>query len=267
VSDASIHATAILAEDVAVGSGTVVGPYAVIESDVQIGSDCQIGPHTVIGSGTRLGSRCRVFAGASLGLIPQDLKFAGEKTYLYVGDDTTVRECATLNRGTKARGETRVGSHCLVMAYCHIGHDCVIGDHVVLANNLAMAGHVEVGNYATIGGIVPVHQFTRIGDYAFIAAAARPFQDVPPFALVGAEPTRIVGINKVGLERRGFTPQRRSDISRAFRVLFRKHKRFADGVAELCKSHPDNADVDMIVKFCEASTRGIMRMGRGKADL
>jgi UDP-N-acetylglucosamine acyltransferase len=246
-----------------IGNGTAVGPYTVIEDDVQVGCDCQIGPHTVLGSGTRLGDRCRVFPGACLGLIPQDLKFVGEKTYLHVGDDTTVRECATLNRGTKARGETRIGSHCLVMAYCHVGHDCVIGDHVVLANNLAMAGHVEVGDYATIGGIVPVHQFTRIGDYAFIGAASRPFQDVVPFALVAPDPTRVAGINKVGLERHGFTAERRNDISRAYRLLFRKHKRFADGLAELRERFPGNADVELIVSFCEGSTRGVMRMGRG----
>jgi UDP-N-acetylglucosamine acyltransferase len=254
-----MHPSAVVALDAVIDDEAVIGPYVVVESDVRIGRGCTIGAHVVIGTGTRLGERCRVFPGASVGLVPQDLKFAGEKTFLFVGNDTTVRECVTLNRGTAARGETRIGSHCLLMAYSHVGHDCVLGDRVILANSVALAGHVELGDHVTVGGLVPVHQFTRIGAHAFIGAGARPFSDVIPFALVGADPTRISGINKVGLERRGFSPDRRATIAKAFRTLFRKGLSLDTALPTLENEHPDNEDIKAIVAFARNSTRGLLR--------
>ncbi|MBD3243729.1 MAG: acyl-ACP--UDP-N-acetylglucosamine O-acyltransferase [Chitinivibrionales bacterium] len=254
-----MHQTAVVADDARIGNDTTIGPYAVVESDVEIGPECSIGPHAVIGEGTRLGAGCRVFPGACVGLIPQDLKFAGEKTRLYVGEKTTIRECVTINRGTQASGETRVGSNCLLMAYSHVAHDCVVGDGVILANCAAVAGHVQIGDYAIVGGLVPIHQFTRIGAHAFLAAGARPFMDVVPFAMVGAEPTRIAGINKVGLERRGFSAERRNAIGKAFRILFRKGLRLDQAAQTLQKRFPGNEDVAQIAAFVSASSRGILR--------
>ncbi len=223
---ANIHPTAIISSDVKLGEGSTIGPYTVIEGDVEIGEGCEIGPHVVIGEGTRIGKGCRIFKGAALGLIPQDKKFAGEKTYTVIGNNTLIREFVTINRGSAARGETRIGDDCWIMAYCHIAHDCIIGNGVTISNSLAMAGHVEIGNYVTIGGVCSFHQFTHVGDYAFIQATSYITQDVIPFALTGADPLRIVDINKIGLERHGFSEQRRREIRRAFKILFRENNFF-----------------------------------------
>jgi UDP-N-acetylglucosamine acyltransferase len=256
----SIHPTAIVDPDTRMGRGVEIGAYTVIEGDVEIGEGCRIWPHVMIGSGTRIGNGSRIFKGASVGLEPQDLKFKGEKTYLRIGENTTIREFCTLNRGTEARGETVIGNNCLLMAYCHVAHDCIIGDNVVIANCLAMAGHVEVGDNVGIGGIVPIHQFTRIGEYAYIAAVARPFMDVVPYALCGGDPSRIVGINKVGLDRHGFDQQRKQTIKRAYKILFRKNLLLDDALKMLEEKFGDNRDIEKLIAFCRKSERGIMRM-------
>jgi len=260
MSASAIHPTAIVDPGATVGAGVSIGPYAVIEGDVRIGDGCSIGPHVMIGEGTRIGRNGRVFHGASLGQIPQDKKFSGEKTFLHIGDNAFIREFCTINRGTSARGETRIGANCWIMAYCHIAHDCILGDDVTISNSLAMAGHVEVGSFVTIGGIVPIHQFVRIGDHAFIASVARPFMDVVPFAMVGADPTRIAGINQVGLERRGFSAERIREIKRAFRVLFRRNLPLAEAVKALETDWQGNPDVTAIADFVKGSTRGLIRM-------
>lgn len=256
----SIHPTAVLDSDVKIGADVSIGPYTVIEKDVEIGDRCSIGPHVMIGEGTRFDSDCRIFHGAAIGLIPQDKKFSGEKTYTVIGKNALLREFVTINRGTSERGETRIGNDCWIMAYCHIAHDCVLGNGVTISNGLAMAGHVEIGNFVTIGGIVPIHQFVRIGDYSMIASVARPFQDVVPYAIVGVDPTRIVGINKVGLERQGFTPERRQAIKTAYRILFRQNLQVTDAVAKLETEFAGNADIDLLIKFVKSNTRGLMRM-------
>ncbi len=259
--ETGIHPTAIIEPGTEVGEGVTIGPYTVIEGDVVIGEGCSIGPHVMIGTGTRLGKGCRIFKGACIGLEPQDKKYNGEKTHTIIGDNTLIREFVTINRGTEANGETRIGSDCWIMAYCHIAHDCVLGNDVTISNGLAMAGHVEVGNHVTIGGIVPIHQFTRIGDYAMVAAVARPFTDVVPFALVGAEPTRIAGVNKVGLERRGFTSRQIRDIKSAYKILFRDGHSLEEAIVRLQDEFPDEQNVKHIVDFVRSSRRNIMRMG------
>lgn len=256
---AVVHPSAIIAEEVTLGDGVVVGPYTVIESDVTIGDGTEVGPHVMVGTGTRIGKSCRIFNGAAVGLIPQDLKFNNEKTYLHIGDNTTIREFCTLNRGTSASGKTVVGSNCLLMAYCHVAHDCVLGNHVVIANSLAMAGHVEVGDNVRIGGTVMIHQFTRIGTFAFIAAQARPFMDVVPFAMVGVEPTRITGTNKIGLERAGYDEKRRYAIKKAFRILFRQNLTLDKAIERLQEEFAGQQDVAEIVAFAKASPRGLLR--------
>ncbi|MBN1576488.1 MAG: acyl-ACP--UDP-N-acetylglucosamine O-acyltransferase [Chitinispirillaceae bacterium] len=260
LTNSTIHPTAVIAPGARIGVDVKIGPYTVIEDDVIIGDCCDIGSHVVIGEGTRLGDECRVFKGAAVGLIPQDKKFAGEKTYAVIGKNTLIREFVTINRGSAARGETRIGSDCWIMAYCHIAHDCIIGDDVTISNSLAMAGHVEIGNHVTIGGICSFHQFTHVGDHAFIQATSYITQDVLPFALTGADPLRIVDINKIGLERHGFSEKRRRDIKRAFKILFRENRTLDDAIVCLEGDFNGNPDVAQLVAFMKNSTRGLMRM-------
>jgi len=263
---ARIHPTAVVHENARLGNDVTVGPYAVIEDNVEIGDACDIGPHALIAWGTRMGCRCRVFHAATVGTIPQDLKFAGEETLCRIGDDTIIREYVSINRGTKANGETVIGSRCALLSYCHVGHDCVIGDRFVVSNNLAMAGHVIVGNNVTIGGVCSFHQFNRIGDYAFVGANCYVIQDIVPFSMVAAYPVRVVGINKVGLERNGFDPDRRACISRAYRILFRQNLLRADAVKRLEQEFPGNADIAGLIAFVNSSTRGLVQMGEGWDD-
>jgi len=256
----TIHPTAIIEPGVRIGNDVLIGPYTVIENDVVIGDECEIGSHVAIAQGTRIGKGCRIFKGAAIGLIPQDKKFADEKTYTIIGDNTLIREFVTINRGSAANGETRIGSDCWIMAYCHVAHDCVIGNNVTISNALAMAGHVIVGNHVTIGGVCSFHQFTHIGDHAFIQATSYITQDVLPFALTGADPLRIVDINKIGLERRGYSEERRRIIKRAYKVLFREDRNLENAVNHLLTTYPDNEDIKNITSFIGNSTRGLMRM-------
>lgn len=256
----NLHSTAIIEPGVQIGEDVTIGPFAVIAADTEIGDRCEIGPHVVIGEGTRMGEGCRIFPGAAIGLIPQDKKFIGEKTGTVIGNNTLIREYVTINRGSAANGETRIGDDCWIMAYCHVAHDCIIGNDVTISNSLAMAGHVSVGNHVTIGGVCSFHQFTRIGDYAFIQATSYITQDVLPFALTGADPVRIVDINKIGLERRGFSETRRRDIRRAFKILFRENRKLDEAVATLEQEFNGNADIDILTSFIRSSSRGIMRM-------
>jgi acyl-[acyl-carrier-protein]--UDP-N-acetylglucosamine O-acyltransferase len=260
----TIHPSAIVHANASIGENVGIGPYAIVEEDVVIGDGCEIGPYAMIASGTRLGKQCRVFNGASLGTIPQDLKFGEEKTILKIGDQTTIREFCTLNRGTKATGETVLGSHCLLMAYCHIAHDCRIGDYFIAANSVNLAGHVTIGNHVNSGGIAAVVQFRTVGDHSFIGAFSLIVKDVVPFAKVAAAPMRIVGVNKVGLERSGFDENRRRQISRAYKVLFRSGLTCQDAVARLAREFPGNPDVESIIAFARKSSYGLLRMGESE---
>jgi UDP-N-acetylglucosamine acyltransferase len=255
-----IHPTAIIEPGAQIGANVIIGPYAVIEGDVVIGDETRIDPHAMIGNGSRVGNRCRVFMGASIGLEPQDKKYAGEKTLTIIGDDTVIREYVTINRGTNASGETRVGARGWIMAYCHIAHDCVVGDDVTISNSLAMAGHVIVGNHVTIGGIVSINQFSRIGDHAMIGARARIASDIVPYALVGTEPLRIAGTNKIGLERRGFSAEQIKNITNAYRVLFRDGLPLNDALAKIEEDFSGDADVKRLTDFVKESERGFLRM-------
>jgi len=260
----TIHPSAIVHANAHIGQNVGIGPYSIIEEDVVIGDGCEIGPHVMVASGTRLGKECRVFNGASLGTIPQDLKFGKEKTLLKIGDHTTIREFCTLNRGTKATGETALGSHCLLMAYCHIAHDCRVGDYFIAANSVNLAGHVTIGNHVNSGGIAAVVQFRTIGDHSFIGAFSLIVKDVVPFAKVAADPVRIVGINTVGLARSDFGEDRRLQINRAFKVLFRSGLTCQDAIARLALDFPGNSDVESIIAFARKSAYGLLRMGKSE---
>lgn len=259
----TIHPTAIIDPNAKIGERVTIGPYAVIENNVTIGDSCEIGSHVLVANGTTLGKSCKIFHCTSIGTIPQDLKYKGEDTSLIIGDNAIIREFCTINRGTIANGKTVIGNNCALLAYCHIAHDCIVGDNVVISNSLQMAGHIEVGHYVNIGGVVAMHQFCRVGDYAFIGARSLILKDIIPFALCAAGPSgteRILGINKVGLERNGFDSERRAKIKRAFKILFRDGLEVSEALKELVKEFPDDEDVIKIITFIEKSERGIYNM-------
>ncbi|MBD3392757.1 MAG: acyl-ACP--UDP-N-acetylglucosamine O-acyltransferase [Chitinivibrionales bacterium] len=258
----TIHPTAIVDSKATLGENVSVGPYAIVEDNVEIGDGSSIGPHALVAHGTRMGRTCRVFHGASVGTIPQDLKFAGEETTLEIGENTIIREFCTLNRGTSAAGKTVVGKNCALLSYCHVAHDCMLGDNVIASNNLGLAGHVTVGNHVTFGGFVIYHQFGRIGDYVMVQSGCRLSKDIVPFALCGgnADEPRIVGINKIGLERRGFDDERRGRIKRAFKILFREGLRQDEALASLEQTFPRDADIAHLIDFVRNSQRGIVKM-------
>lgn len=255
-----IHPTAIVDKGASIGADVAIGPYTVIEGDTVIGDRCSIGPHVLIASGTRLGHECRVFKGACLGTVPQDLKFSGEKTLLTIGDRCTIREFCMFNRGTKATGKTIIGSNCFFMAYCHVAHDCRIGDNLIAANALQLAGHVEIGNGVNIGGTCAVTQFRKIGDLCHLSAYSLIIKDVVPFAITAPDPMRVVGINRIGLLRAGFSEERRRNIKRAYKILFRSGLTAAEACARLSAGFTGDKDVEAIIAFVKSSTKGLLRM-------
>ena len=259
-----IHSTAIVHRGAVVAEGVSIGAYSVVEEDVVICDNCEIGPYVRVAAGTRIGRGCRIFQGAALGSEPQDLKFAGEKTLLRIGDYTTIREGCTLNRGTKATGETVLGSHCYLMAYSHVAHDCVVGDHFVAANNCNLAGHVKIGDHVVTGGVAGIAQFCQIGDHCFLGAYSRIFQDVVPFSLVAPNPMRVAGVNKVGLLRAGFEEPRRRQIQSAYKILFRSGLPCGEALRSLENTFSGNPDVRKLVAFVRNSRRSLLRMAYRK---
>ena len=223
-----------------------------------IGSGTSIENFAVIKSNTFIGENCRIFQGSVIGEIPQDLKFAGEKTETSIGDNTTVREFVTINRGTSALGHTKVGKNVLLMAYCHIAHDCIVGDNVIMANMATLGGHVELGNWSFLGGGVLVHQFCKVGEHALIAAGFRAVQDVPPFIWASGEPIKYSGINSVGLKRRGFTSEERRLMKQVYTLYFRSKIPRTKALDEIKNQFPNNPVGKVIVDFIEKSNRGII---------
>lgn len=257
---AAIHKTAIVHPAAQLGEGVQVGPYSIIEGNTEIGDRAEIHSHVLIASGARIGKECRIFNGAVVSTVPQDLKFKGEDSMLSIGDRTTIREYATLNRGTSdAGGATRIGSDCLIMAYTHVAHDCHIGNRVILANAVNLAGHVVIEDYASIGGLVPVHQFTRIGQHAFIGGGYRVAQDVPPYILAAGEPLRFNGLNAVGLKRRNFTEHAISQLKKAYRLLFRSGKNVTQALQAIRDEMEITPEVQQVIQFYESSERGVIR--------
>lgn len=253
-----IHSNAIIDPSAKLGDGISVGPFAIIEKNTEIGQNVEIASHVVVKEGTILGNNCRIFSGAILGEIPQDLKFGGEKTLLEIGDNTTIREYCTLNRGTNARGKTSIGKDCLIMAYVHVGHDCDIADNVILANGISLGGHVEIGYHAAIGGHTPVHQFCRVGDHAFVGGAYRVVQDIPPYILASGEPMAFAGINAIGLRRRGFDRETRSLIKKAYTRIYRSDQNVTQALKSIRAEMELTDELNNIITFIEKSDRGII---------
>ncbi len=252
-----IHPTAIVDPGAELEDGVEVGPYAIIGPNVTLGANTTVGPHAFIERNTRVGRECVIAKGAVLGTEPQDLKYEGEDTLLVVGDGTTIREFATLNRGTRASGKTVVGNGCLLMAYSHIAHDCVIGNRVIIANAVQMGGHVVIDDSATVGGLCALHQFVRIGSFAFIGGASRVPKDVVPYVRAAGNPLELFGLNTVGLERRGFSKAARLELKRAYRILFKSELNISQAVAELRQLDDVTPEVEHLMDFIEASERGV----------
>lgn len=255
---AHIHPTAIVDSKAQLGDDVSVGPYSVIEDEVIIGDGCEIAAHTFISAGTRMGKKCRVMTGAVLATEPQDLKFSQEKTTLEIGDNTTIREYCTLNRGTKHSLKTVIGSNCLLMAYVHVAHDCRIGDHVILANAVNMAGHVTIEEYASVGGMSPIHQFVTIGKHSFIGGGMKVRKDVPPFILAAGDPLQFAGINRVGLSRRGFSPEVLLQLRRAYKIIYRSKLNVSQAVSQIKETMEIIPEIKDILNFIEKSERGII---------
>ncbi|RME01603.1 MAG: acyl-ACP--UDP-N-acetylglucosamine O-acyltransferase [Calditrichaeota bacterium] len=255
----TIHPTAIIDPQAQIGKDVSIGAYTIVEGNTVIGEGTQIGPQVRIATGTRIGPGCRIFTGAVLGTIPQDLKFQGEETLLEIGEHTTVREFATLNRGTRATGVTRIGSHCLLMAYVHVAHDCVIEDHVILANAVNLAGHVKIEEWANVGGMTPVHQFVRIGCHAFVGGGFRAPKDIPPYVLASGIPLRYTGLNTVGLKRRNFSSETLLTLKRVYRLIFRSGKNVSQALAIIEKEFTPTPEVQHVIQFIRSSERGIIR--------
>ena len=253
-----IHPTAIIHKSAVLGTNVKVGPYSVIENDVTIGDDCKIGNFVTICSDTSIAEGCHILHCSSIGEIPQDLKFDGEKTDLIIGDNTTIREFCTLNRGTLESNKTQIGSNVLLMAYVHIGHDCCIKNDVILANGVQLGGHVIIDDYAIVGGLTPVHQFCRIGKHSLVGGGLRVVQDIPPYIIANGQPLRFSGINIIGLRRKKFTSNQRTNIKRAYKLLYNSNYNISQATEKIENTLNKSTEISIILNFIESSKRGLI---------
>lgn len=242
-----------------IATNVVVEPFTTINNNVIIGSGTWIGSNVTIMEGARIGKNCRIFPGAVISAIPQDLKFEDEDSLAIIGDNTTIRECVTINRGTKAFGKTIIGNDCLIMATTHVAHDCVIGDNCILANGTVVAGHVTIGDYAILSGLVAVHQFIHIGQHALVSGGSLVRKDVPPFSKAGKEPISYIGINSIGLRRRGFETEKIREIQNIYRILYQKNYNTTQALEILEAEMEATNERDQIILFIKNSQRGIMK--------
>ncbi len=259
MSDVQIHQTAIVDPRAEIGAGTMVGPYCVIGAEVVLGPNCWLQHHVTLAGPTRAGARNKFYAYCSIGQQTQDLKYAGEPTYLEIGDENTFREFVTVNRSTATTGKTRVGSRGNFLAYSHIGHDCTVGSEVVFSNNGTLAGHVQVGDNAVMGGLTAVHQFCRIGRFAITGGCSKIVQDVPPFMIADGNPAEIRGVNLVGLERKNYPAENVKLIKEAFRLIYRSKHNTAQALEAVRKELSQTEEIREIVEFIEKTERGIIR--------
>lgn len=246
-----------------VAKNVVIEPFVNIEKNVEIGEGTWIGSNVTIMEGARIGKNCKIFPGAVISAIPQDLKFDNEETLVRIGDNTTIREFVTINRGTKASMETVVGNNCLLMAYVHIAHDCIIGNNVILANAVNLAGHILISDWAIVGGMSAVHQFVNIGAHSMISGGSLVRKDTPPFVKAAREPLSFAGVNSIGLRRRGFDTEKISEIQEIYRTIYLRGMNVSQAVAHIEREMIGTPERDEILSFISKSTRGIMK-GPGK---
>jgi UDP-N-acetylglucosamine acyltransferase len=250
----------IIHPEAKIGQNVEVGPFTFIDKNVVIGDNTWIGPHVTILDGARIGKSVEIHSGAVVSGLPQDLKYKGETTTVEIGDGTIVREYVTINRGTSYAHKTVVGKHCLLMAYSHVAHDCILGDRVILANNVTLAGHVEIEDWAILEGLVAVQQFTRIGQHSFIAGSTLVRKSVPPFVRAAREPISYIGVNKIGLTRRNFSPEQINRIHDIYRILFVRGYNLSNGVEEVKASIVDSQEKQQILAFIDSAHKtGVIR--------
>lgn len=259
-----ISSQAFIHPDAKIGKDVTIEPFAYVAQDVVIGDGTWIGPNSTIMEGARIGSNCKIFPGAVVSAIPQDLKFKGEITTAEIGDNTILRECVTVNRGTASRGSTSVGSNCLLMAYVHVAHDCIVGNNVILGNAVQLAGEVEIDDFAILSGGCLVHQFERIGAHVMIQGGSKVNKDVPPFAMAGRDPLAFVGLNLVGLRRRQFNSEKVAEIQQIYRIMYSKGLNVSQAVNEIESTMPSTPERDHILNFIKTSNRGVIRSGLSK---
>ncbi|MBF0461865.1 MAG: acyl-ACP--UDP-N-acetylglucosamine O-acyltransferase [Magnetococcales bacterium] len=260
MSDAMIHPTAVVDPKAKLGEGVRVGPYAVVGADVVLGNHVEVDAHAVIEGHTIIGEGSRICNFTSIGQPPQDIHYAGEPTRVEIGQQCWIREFVSIHRGTASGGGlTRVGNHCMVMAYAHVAHDCRVGEHVVMANGATLAGHVEVQDYAVIGGLTAIHQFARIGRNAFVGGASAISMDVVPFASAAGNRAQITGVNVVGLRRNGFSEEVIKTIRQAHRIVFRSNLRLEQAIAEVERQFSHSPEVQYLLEFLQTGQRGICR--------
>lgn len=245
--------------DAKIAPNVVIEPFVTIDKNVQIGEGSRIGSNVTILENTKIGKNCTIFPGAVIGATPQDLKFHGEDTYVVIGDNTVIRECVTIHRGTASKTKTVIGDNCLLMAYCHVAHDCRLGNHIIMSNSVQLAGEVELDDYAIIGGGSLIHQFTHIGKHAMIQGGCKVNKDVPPFITAARDPITYAGVNSIGLRRRGFTNDQVNNIQDIYRVMFQSGRNNTDALEYIEENMPATAERDEIVLFVRNSSRGILR--------
>ena len=255
----SVSSMAFVHPEAKLGENVIVEPFAYIDGNTEIGDGTRVMTQASILYGARIGKNCTIFPHATIAGIPQDLKFQGEDTTAIIGDNTIIRECATVNRGTASRGFTKVGDNCLIMAYSHVAHDCVLNNHVILGDTTQLAGEIEIDDYAIISGGSLAHQFSKIGAHVMIQGGSRISKDIPPFVMVGREPITYVGLNIVGLKRRGFSRERINSIQEVYRYLYMSGYNISQAVERIEQELPETEDRELILNFIRSSSRGIIR--------
>jgi UDP-N-acetylglucosamine acyltransferase len=253
------HTFSNISHKAKIGKRVKIESFVSISDDVEIGDDCWIGSNVTIMDGARIGNNCNIFPGAVISAIPQDLKFSGEKSVVSIGDNTTVREFATINRATDFSGVTSIGENCLIMAYVHIAHDCHIANNVILVNSVQLGGHVEIAEHAIIGGISAIHQFVKIGSYAMISGGSLVRKDVPPYIKVAKEPLSFIGINSIGLSRKGFSEEKILEIQNVYRTIFQSNLNYSQALEKIKKEFPESEERENIIHFISESERGIIK--------
>ena len=254
-----IHQLSAVDPRAKIGKNVTIDPFSTISSDVEIGDGTWVGSNVTIMDGARIGKNCKIFPGTVISAIPQDLKFEGEDSLVIIGDNTTMRDCVTIYRGTKSLGYTKVGNNCLIMATAHIAHDCIIGDYVIIVNGCGVAGHVEIGDYAIIGGLSAIHQFSRIGKHVMVSGGSLIRKDIPPYIKVAREPMTYAGINSVGLRRRGMSNEKIIEIQNIYRVIFQMKMNVSQALAYAEKELASTPERDEILLFIQNSQRGIIK--------
>lgn len=255
----NISNLAFIHPDAKVGNNVIIEPFAYVEANVEIGDGTHIMSGGQVRNGSRVGKNCRIFPGAVVGGDPQDLKYKGEETLAIIGDNTTIRECVTVNRGTAAKKQTVVGNNCLLMAYSHIAHDCILKNNIIVGNATQLAGEVEVDDYAILSGGTLVHQFTRIGAHVMIQGGTRLGKDIPPFIIAGREPVCYSGVNLIGLRRSGFSNEKINEIQEMYRTIYQSGFNVSDAIVQIEKNFEKTPEMDEIVSFVKSSPRGIVR--------